>query len=133
MEEKLFAQLLKALEDWYADGLAATNYDSNPGHQKPSSTILFVHPYPGPPWRQMWKAADGLHRGAIIESLKDELYGIAHRREHQQGFSLQSKADRKRVYLDFLATGSKRHAATRFGISRDTVRRIISDHEVPAE
>lgn len=128
MEEKLFNQLLKALEDWHTDGISATQYDTSPGAGKPGSRILQRRRYPGPPWRRMWESSGPLERYAILESLKDELYGLAHRREHVTGFSLQNTHDRRRVYLDFLATGSKRHAAKRFGISRDTVRRIVLEH-----
>lgn len=128
MDFREFDTLMTRLEDWYADSVQAQDYAGSSGSHEHGHAVLRVQPYPGPPWRRLWAAADRvgdeLAQGRILHELENELYAIDH------SAYLASPASGlhpgTRAWRDAVANseGSLREVARKFGVSHTTVRTV---------
>lgn len=125
-----FHRLLHQLEDWYADSVRARAYDEGGGSPAAEHAVLRVNRYPGPNWRQLWRAACGDHRAQheILDSLEEELYGLEHAPSKAGPASGLHRGTQEWRLAVASADGSLRAVARRFGISHTEVRRLRQAH-----
>lgn len=126
-KEAEFLRLLHYLEGWHADSVRARSYDG-PGHGSHDAghAMLLANRYPGPNWRQLWRAAcgDGDARDGLLTALRDEVHGLTH--SPSQAGPASGLHPGTQEYREAVRTsdGSTRAVGRRFGISHTEVRRI---------
>jgi len=128
-QDEFFA-LLRHLEGWYADSVRARSYEAGGGSPPAEHAVLLPNRYPGPNWRQRWRcsAGDAEARAAIIDALKDEVYGLTHGPSQSSPASGLHRGTQEWRTAVAMADGSLRAVARRFGISHTEVRRLRLQH-----
>lgn len=127
-----------ALEDWHADDLRARDLagSSGPSSGVGGHRVLRARSYPGPKWREEWRAATEagnlVAQEAIIRALRDELYGIDHGPSQSGPASGLFRGTREWKQAVGQADGSLRAVARRFGVSHTEVRRLRLEVRSPA-